>query len=124
MTLTSIIVESTQALALISAQTLTPDHLMAARKTLESLPVTEAIHAFEAALPPVAQGDEEDLAAERQGDMHDKADQLNKQVSNLKHELDRIKDIQAALHIPQLEELIHSAQQVLRPIYALTSRME
>jgi hypothetical protein len=42
----------------------------------------------------------------------------------VKQELNRIKEMQSALHIPQLDELIHSAQQVLRPIYDLTARME
>ena len=34
---------------------------------------------------------------------------------------EKIKQMQEALNIPQLEELIHAAQQVIRPVYALTA---
>ncbi|MFN5648824.1 MAG: hypothetical protein ACK57D_12410 [Sphingobacteriales bacterium] len=123
--LTSIIEQSTRALVEITPQTLTPEHLSAAMTTLNALPVAEAIHAFEATLPTVPNKDEElKEVADTQGDLHEQKDQLNKKVSSLKQELNRIKEMQSALHIPQLDELIHSAQQVLRPIYDLTARME
>lgn len=123
--LTSIIEQSTRALVEITPQTLTPEHLSAAMTTLNTLPVAETIHAFEATLPPVPNKDEElEELADTQGDLHEQKDQLNKKVSSLKQELNRIKEMQSALHIPQLDELIHSAQQVLRPIYDLTARME
>ena len=41
--------------------------------------------------------------------------------SSFNRELTRIKQMQEALNIPQLEELIHAAQQVIRPVYALTA---
>ena len=123
--LTSIIEQSTHALAEITPQTLTPEHLSAAVNTLNALPVAETIHAFEATLPPVPNKDEEmEELVDTQGDLHEQKDQLNKKVSSLKQELNRIKEMQSALHIPQLDDLIHSAQHVLRPIYDLTARME
>lgn len=123
--LTSIIEQSTRALVEITPQTLTPEQLSAAMNTLNALPVAESIHAFEATLPPVPNKDEEmDEKPDTQGDLHEQKDQLNKKVSSLKQELNRIKEMQAALNIPQLDDLIHSAQQILRPIYDLTARME
>lgn len=123
--LTSIIEQSTRALVEITPQSLTPEHLSAAMSTLNNLPVAETIHAFEATLPPVPNKDEElEEGSDTQGDLHEQKDQLNKKVSSLKQELNRIKEMQSALHIPQLDELIHSAQNVLRPIYDLTARME
>lgn len=121
--LSAIIARSTEALASITPQTLTPDRLAAAMATLDAQPIDEAIEAAGAMIPAPPTEDGDEPSGEAREALQDRADALNKEAGRLKKELDRVKDMQETLRLPQLDALIHSAQRVLRPIYQLTARM-
>lgn len=122
--LSAIIARSIEALASITPQTLTADQLATARATLDAQPIDEAIEAAGAMIPGPPGEDRNEPGQEGREALQDRADALNKEAGGLKKELDRVKDMQETLQLPQLDALIHSAQRVIRPIYELTARMQ
>lgn len=121
MSLTSIVETCTEALAAITPQTLTPQNLDNSLKTLDAVDINDAIDHFWANLPSFS-GDEKKEVAWK-NDIHKRALDLNHNLTSFNHELSRIKEMQAALKIPQLDELIHAGQRVIRPIYNFTSQL-
>ena len=121
MSLTSIVETCTDALAAITPQTLTPEYLDSSLEILNNVDINKAIDKYWTDLPTSPEQDNE--IPEWKNQIHEKARDLNKRVTSLNQELSRIKEMQAALKIPQLEELIHAGQRIVRPIYNFTSQL-
>lgn len=88
---------------------------------LRSFDLDAAITSYWEELPPKPESLQDQPAWENL--MHQRGKELNHQLKLLNTELSRVKNMQAALHIPQLEELIHAAQAVIRPLYDLSARL-
>ena len=121
MSLTSIVEACTNALAAITPQTLTPEKLGSSLQILQSVDINDAIDHFWANLPTSAEQETENSKWRKE--IHEKAKDLNHHLTGFNHELSRIKEMQAALNIPQLDELIHAGQLVIRPIYNFTAQL-
>ena len=117
--LTTIIESCTAKLASVTPRSLTAEMLSGSREFFEKMDINEAIDQYHQALPP--KPEEEEQLAEWEQLMHAKADELNKATSALNKELARLKEMQAALPVAQLEDLIHAAQAIIRPLYNFTS---
>ena len=121
MSLTSIVENCTNALAAITPHTLTPEKLGSSLQILQGVDINDAIDEFWADLPPSP--DQDNKLSAWKKDMHNKARDLNHHLTGFNHELSRVKEMQAALKIPQLDELIHAGQLVIRPIYNFTAQL-
>ena len=121
MSLPSLVESCTNALAAITPQTLTPEHLDSSLEILNNVDIDTAIDKYWTELPTSPEQDNE--IPEWQNQIHEKARELNKRVTGLNNELSRIKEMQAALKIPQLEEVIRAGQRVVRPLYNFTAQL-
>lgn len=119
--LQTIIAGSIQALSQVTPQTLTSDQLRSSIDTLENFNVNEAIDNYWEGLPSKPETDHDQPEWEKQ--VHKIGADLNHSLTAFNQELNRVKDMQAALKVPQLEEVIHAAQRVIRPIYSFTSQL-
>lgn len=117
--LTTILESCTTTLSAITPDRITANSLSGSKDLLEKIDIHDAIDQYQASLP--ARPEEEGQVAGWQELMQERSDALNTLAAAFNRELTRIKQMQEALNIPQLEELIHAAQQVIRPVYALTA---
>lgn len=90
-------------------------------KVLRSVDLDEAISDYWENLPPRPESLQEQAAWKHI--MHQKGNDLNHHLKMLNTELTRIKNMQGALHIPQLDVMIHAAQDVIRPLYDFSARL-
>jgi hypothetical protein len=88
---------------------------------LKSVNLDEAVSEYWEALPSKPESVHDQAAWEQL--MQQRGTELNQRLSLLNTELTRIKNMQGALHIPQLDELIHAAQGVVRPLYDFSARL-
>lgn len=119
--LNNIIDHCTQSLSKVTADNLTPTQLDSSLATLKSVDLDEAVNQYWRSLPAKPENLQEQPGWENK--MHQKGKELNHQLKGFNDELSRIKTMQAALHIPQLDVLIHAAQDVLRPMYDFSARL-
>lgn len=89
--------------------------------TLKSVDLDEAVNLYWQSLPAKPERQQEQPGWENL--MHQKGKDLNHQLKRFNDELSRIKNMQAALNIPQLDVLIHAAQDVIRPMYDFSARL-
>jgi hypothetical protein len=119
--LTSIVEISTRALAGVTPHTLTAKQLNSSLQALKEVDIHEAIDEYWTDLPSKPEVESEIIAWKKL--MHDKGKELSHQVNVLNHELSRIKEMHAALGLEQLDDLIHLAQKIIRPLYNFTSQL-
>lgn len=117
----TIISSCTAALAGITSKNLTPAQLDSSIATLRSFNVNETIDDYWQALPEKPEK-EQDIPA-WENDNHALGKALNHDLKLFNDELTRVKTIQAALNIPQLDHLIHAAQEVIRPLYNFSAQL-
>jgi hypothetical protein len=117
----TIIEHSRAALAELTPETLTNDQLHRSLDRLTSFRVNEAIDDYWDQLPEKPDHENEIPAWEK--DMHQRAKVLNHELKLFNDELNRIKTMQAALKVPQLEPLIRAAQEVIRPLYNFSAQL-
>jgi hypothetical protein len=120
-TIRSVVETCATALAGVTPQNLTPAVLDAAMEVLQKAEINEAIDQYARSLPSKPEDNAE--LPEWQSLVHQNALDLNHSASLFNKELSRIKDMQQALNIPQLDTLIHAAQQIIRPLYNFTSQL-
>jgi hypothetical protein len=119
--LTTIIDNCIQALSGVTPDNLTPIQMDSSLNVLRSVDLDEAISDYRENLPPRPESLQELAAWEHI--MHQKGNDLNHHLKMLNTELTRIKTMQGALHIPQLDVLIHAAQDVIRPLYNFSAQL-
>jgi hypothetical protein len=119
--LNTIIDNCVNALTGVTPQTLTPFQMDSSLSVLKSVNLDEAVSEYWEALPSKPESVHDQAAWEQL--MQQRGTELNQRLSLLNTELTRIKNMQGALHIPQLDELIHAAQGVVRPLYDFSARL-
>jgi len=115
----SIVETCTGALARVTPQDLSPDTLEAAMSMLKGADVGQAIDQYLASLPAKPEN-ERDLP-DWEALMREKAKELNRDAHAFNTELSRIKEMHNRLNLPQLDELIRAAQDIIRPLYNFTA---
>lgn len=121
MALNTIIDNCIVALTGVTPQNLTPDQMDSSLAVLRSVDLDDAISEYWEALPAKPESVHEQAVWEHL--MHQKGHDLNHHLKMFNAELTRIKNMQGALHIPQLDEMIHAAQGVIRPLYDFSARL-
>jgi hypothetical protein len=119
--LTTIIDNCIQALSGVTPQNLTPGQMDSSLTVLKSIDLDDAISEYWESLPPKPESLQDQAAWEHL--MHQKGNDLNHHLKLFNNELTRIKNMQAALNIPQLDTVIHAAQGVIRPLYDFSTRL-
>jgi len=117
----TIIEQCTSALAELTPETLTNEQLHRSIDRITAFRVNDAIDDYWDSLPERPDHENELPAWEK--DMHQRAKLLNHDLRIFNDELNRIKNIQSALRVPQLEPLIHAAQEVIRPLYNFSAQL-
>jgi hypothetical protein len=117
----TIIESGTQALLEMTPGTLTPARLDSSLSILRSFNVNTAIDDYWNELPEKPEKENEIDAWEKEN--HQRGKELNQGLKLFNDELSRIKNMQAALNIPQLDTLIHAAQEVIRPLYDFSAQL-
>ena len=117
----TIIESSIEALSGVTPQNLTPTQLQSSVSILRSFNVNEAIDDYWDSLPEKPGKEKEIPAWEKEN--HQRGKELNHHLKLFNDELTRIKTMQAALKIPQLDVLIHAAQEVIRPLYHFSAQL-
>jgi hypothetical protein len=117
----AIIESGIQALIEITPGTLTPARLDSSLSILRSFNVNNAIDDYWSKLPEKPENDHEIPAWENQN--HRLGKEFNHDLKLFNEELNRVKKMQGALNIPQLDTLIHAAQEVIRPLYSFSAQL-
>lgn len=117
----TIIESCTAALAAITPENLTPAQLDSSLGALRSVKVNDVIDEYWSSLPEKPEKENEVPAWENENHLRGK--QLNQDLKLFNDELSRIKTMQAALNVPQLDSLIQAAQAVIRPLYNFSAQL-
>lgn len=88
---------------------------------LKRVDIGRGIDQYLAALPSKPEDDHQ--LPDWEAFMHKKASELNHHANHFNRELSRLKEVQEALKVPQLEELIHAAQEIIRPVYNFSAQL-
>jgi hypothetical protein len=117
----TIIDTSIAALAGVTPENLTPAQLDSSMAILQSSKVNDAIDTYWDSLPEKPENENDVPAWENEN--HRRAMEINHNLRLFNEELNRIKIMQSALNIPQLDTLIHAAQEVIRPLYDFSAQL-
>jgi hypothetical protein len=117
----TIIESCTAALAAVTPETLTTAQLDGSMATLRSFNINDAIDEYWSSLPEKPENDEDISTWETEN--HNRGKMLNHDLKLFNDQLTRIKTMQAALKVPQLDTLIHAAQDVIRPLYNFSAQL-
>ncbi len=117
----TIIENCTQALSEVTPENLTPARLDSSLSILQSFNVNNAIDDHWDSLPEKPEKENEIPAWENEN--HRIGKEVNHHLKLFNEELNRVKKMQAALNIPQLDTLIHAAQEVIRPLYNFSAQL-
>jgi hypothetical protein len=117
----TIIETSIEALAAVTPENLTPAQLDSSLSILQSTDVNDAIEDYWDRLPEKPENETELPAWE--SDNRRRGKEFNHHLKLFNDELTRVKKMQDALHVPQLDTVIHAAQQVIRPLYNFSAQL-
>lgn len=117
----AIIETCTAALAAVTPENLTPAQLDSSLDALRSIQINEVIDEVWESLPEKPDNDEDVPAWENEN--HSRATTLNHDLKLFNDQLSRVKTMQTALKIPQLDTLIRAAQEVIRPLYNFSAQL-
>ncbi|HLO79327.1 MAG TPA: hypothetical protein VK166_00125 [Chitinophagaceae bacterium] len=117
----TIIDKSIGALAGVTPENLTPAQLDRSLSILQTTNVNNAIDDYWDSLPEKPENENEIPNWENEN--HKRGNEINHNLKLLNEELNRIKRMQDALNIPQLDTLIHAAQEVIRPLYDFSAQL-
>ncbi len=117
----SIIQSATTALAELSPQTLTIDHINSSTQKLDAININDAIDEYWRSLPP--KPEEENRLSEWEASMREKSKEINHDLHQFNEELKRVKSMKQTLSLDALEPLISAAQQIIRPLYDFTAEL-
>jgi hypothetical protein len=117
----TIIESCTGALAGVTPENLTPAQLDSSLDTLRSFNINDVIDAYWESLPEKPDNDQDNPAWENEN--HSRAKMLNHDLKLFNDQLSRVKIMQAALNVPQLDTLIQAAQEVIRPLYNFSAQL-
>jgi hypothetical protein len=117
----TIIENCTRALSGVTPENLTPSRLDSSLSILRSFNINDAIDDYWDKLPEKPENENEIPAWENEN--HRLGKEINHDLKLFNEELNRVKKMQAALNIPQLDTLIHAAQEVIRPLYDFSAQL-
>lgn len=117
----TIIESCTTALAAVTPENLTPAQLDSSLDTLRSFNINDAIDEYWSSIPEKPDNDQDVPSWETEN--HQRGKLLNHYLKLFNDQLSRIKTMQAALNVPQLDTLIQAAQDVIRPLYNFSAQL-
>jgi hypothetical protein len=117
----TIIDDCTRALSEITPENLTPARLDSSLSILRTSNVNKAIDEYWDLLPEKPENENDIPAWENQNHLLGK--EINHDLKLFNEELNRVKKMQAALNIPQLDTLIDAAREVIRPLYDFSAQL-
>jgi hypothetical protein len=117
----TIIESSIGALTGATPGNLTTAQLDSSLSILQSINVNNAIDDYWNNLPEKPENQDEIPAWENEN--HQRGKEINHDLKLFNEELNRVKKMQAALNIPQLDTLIQAAQEVIRPLYNFSAQL-
>jgi hypothetical protein len=120
-TINTIIESCTAAVAAVTPENLTPAQLDSSLATLRSFNVNDAIDEYWNSLPEKPENEHDVPTWENENHLRGKM--LNHNLNLFNDQLSRVKTMQAALNVPQLDTLIHAAQDVIRPLYNFSAQL-
>lgn len=117
----SIIYSATAALSEITPETLSTDRINNSRSRLDAIHVNEIIDNYWNDLPP--KPDKESDWPKWESEMIENGNSINHELHRMNEELSRLKSLRQTLSLDQLDPLIHSAQEIIRPLYNFTAQL-
>ena len=108
-------------MAAVTPENLTPAQLDSSLDTLRSFNINDAIDEYWSSIPEKPDNDQDVPSWETEN--HQRGKLLNHDLKLFNDQLSRIKTMQAALNVPQLDTLIQAAQDVIRPLYNFSAQL-
>lgn len=117
----TIIKGCTDALAAVTPDNLTDEQIVSSLSILRSFNVNDAVDDYWESLPEKPDNITE--LSDWETENHQRGKAMNHELKLFNDELTRIKNMHAALNLPQLEDIIHAAQDVIRPLYNFSAHL-